>query len=52
MIDPIIGCPHEEGTDYTEGKTCHPAMGCKLFTMDQVGKDEYGKSFRTLRVVG
>jgi hypothetical protein len=22
MVDRIIGCPHEEGTDYPEGKTC------------------------------
>jgi hypothetical protein len=22
MIDRIIGCPHEEGTDYPEGETC------------------------------
>lgn len=22
MADRIIGCPHEEGTDYPEGQTC------------------------------
>ena len=22
MMDRIIGCPHEEGTDYPEGETC------------------------------
>ena len=22
MVDRIIGCPHEEGTDYPEGETC------------------------------
>jgi hypothetical protein len=22
MVDAIIGCPHEEGIDYPEGKTC------------------------------
>jgi len=22
MVDRIIGCPHEEGSDYPEGETC------------------------------